>query len=551
MNAPMTLPPPTWTTGSTVVFKTGTWRSALPLHREAPSPCREACPVGGEVAEWIGLARRGDLRGAFRVLTRHNPFPAVAGRVCHHPCESACNRSAHDEAVSICRLERHVGDHALAERWPLEAEREERSGHVAVVGGGPAGLSAAYQLRRRGWRVTLFEAGRRLGGLMASGIPSYRLSRAVLDGEIERIVALGVELRLNSPVATPEAFDALRAGHDAVFVATGAARPKRLPAIGATTPGVVDGATLLAAANGGAPLPAGERVVVVGGGSAAFDAARSLRRAGRAVTMLTLESRAQLPAQPDEVDEAIEEGVAIVDGAMLRAVHRNNGAGLRIDACRVNFTPGRERGRFEVQPLPGSDFAVDADTVVVSIGQDPELSPFAGAVEATGGLLAADEGQATPTAGVWAGGDVSSLARYVTQAVGMGERAALDIHRWLLGEPRPAALPAPVPYAAIAHWYHPQAARAASPRRGAADRLADGGEVQLGLGAAEAVAEAARCFSCGHCIACDQCVTVCPDLAVRRAAGGGYEVLADWCKGCGLCVHECPTGAMAMQEERR
>ncbi|MFP5397965.1 MAG: FAD-dependent oxidoreductase [Gammaproteobacteria bacterium] len=554
MNVPLPTAavPPTWTTGSTEVFKTGTWRAALPRHIRAPSPCHQACPVNGDIAEWIGLARTRQWRAAWDVLTRHNPFPAIAGRICHHPCESACNRAGHDEALSICKLERFVGDTAITEGWAFAPPAVERDGHVAVVGGGPAGLSAAFQLRRRGWRVTLYEAGAELGGLMRHGIPSYRLARDVLDAEIARIVALGVELRCHTVLAGPDDLQRLRETHDAVFVATGAARPKRLPQLDYRRPWVVDGAGYLAAANAGTPPALGRRVVVVGGGSAAIDAARSARRAGHAVTLLALESRSQMPAQREEVDEALDEGIALVDAAMLDAATWSDGA-LRLDCVRVRFEPGAERGRFSVSRVDGSGFAIAADAVITSIGADPDLKVFGDALPAQGALLAADaRTQATAQAGVWAGGDVASMARFVTEAVGMGKRAALAIHRQLLGEAAPEVdAEAVVPLAAIATWYHAPAPRAAARTLPAAARLAAGAEVQLGLEIEQALAEGERCFSCGTCIECDNCVVVCPDLAVRRADGGGYEVLGDYCKGCGLCVRECPTGSMKMLEETR
>ncbi|RPH66838.1 MAG: FAD-dependent oxidoreductase, partial [Burkholderiales bacterium] len=237
------LPPTTWTTGTTEVFKTGTWRASLPRHIAAPSPCHAACPVDGDIAQWIGRARERDFRGAWEILTRNNPFPAVAGRVCHHPCESACNRAAFDEPLAICRLERHVGDLALAEGWSYPRPERERGERVAVVGGGPSGLSAAYHLRRRGYAVTIFEARPTPGGLMRDGIPAYRLPREVLDGEIERIVDLGVELRCGEPVDTAEDFERIRDDFDAVYLAIGARRHKRLPQLDYTRPWVVDGAS--------------------------------------------------------------------------------------------------------------------------------------------------------------------------------------------------------------------------------------------------------------------------------------------------------------------
>lgn len=546
--------PPTWTTGTTEIFPTGTWRAARPLHVHAPSPCHQACPVGGDIAEWIGLARRRDFRGAWDVLVRHNPFPAVAGRICHHPCESACNRGAYDEAVSICKLERFVGDHAIAQGWRFAAPARERAGHVAVIGAGPAGLSAAYQLRRRGWRVTVYEASAEPGGLMRHGIPSYRLARAVLDAEIGRIVALGVEIRCHARLADPAQFDALRRTHDAVFVATGAAAPRRLPELDYGLPGVMDGAAYLAAWQAGAAPALGRDVVVIGGGSAAIDAARSARRAGHAVTVLALESRAQLPAQPDEVHEALDEGVVLLDGVMVESV-RADGRGLVLACMRVDFTPGAARGEFRVQRLQGTGFSLRADAVLASIGQDPDLGPFDNRLPRDGLLLAADPAtRATGAHGVWAGGDVASVARYVTEAVGMGKRAAVAIDRQLASGAATAAggaaEGAPVPASSIATWYHEPAARERAPLVPVAQRLRDGGEVQRGLELPQALAEGARCFSCGTCVECDTCIVVCPDLAVRRT-GGRYEVLTDYCKGCGLCVRECPAGAMTMIEERR
>ncbi|HET9822323.1 MAG TPA: NAD(P)-binding protein [Burkholderiaceae bacterium] len=543
--------PTTWTTGSTEVFRTGTWRAALPLHVHAPSPCHQACPLGGEIAEWIGHARARDFRAAWDVLTRHNPFPAIAGRICHHPCEAACNRGAHDEALSICRLERFVGDMGIAQGWRFAPPPAPRDGHVAVIGAGPAGLSAAFQLRRRGWRVTVFEASAEPGGLMRHGIPSYRLARDVLDAEIARLVDLGVRIRCSEPLGDAAQFERLRATHDAVFVATGAARVKRLPALDYALPGVMDGAAYLAACNAGTPPALGRDVVVIGGGSAALDAARSARRQGHTVAVLALESRAQLPAQREEVDEALEEGIALMDGAMLVALH-SGARGLVLQCRRVNFMPGAVRGEFRIEPIEGSDFALHADAVLSSIGQDPELAPFGSALQAQGSLLGADaRSQATATAGVWAGGDVASAERFVTAAIGMGRRAALAIHRHLAGEPAgDAEEGAPVALSSIATWYHEDAARVRVANVPVDRRLREGTEVQLGLDIEQALAEGARCFSCGTCITCDNCVAVCPDLAVRRV-GDGYEVLVDYCKGCGLCVRECPTGSMTMLEERR
>ena len=546
MNAPV---PAIWTTGSTEVFRTGSWRAALPQHIRAPSPCHAACPVNGDIAEWIGLARARDFRGAWEVLTRHNPFPAIAGRICHHPCEAACNRAGFDESLAICKLERFVGDRALAEGWSFAQPVEERRERVAVVGGGPSGLSAAYRLRQRGYRVTLFESQPELGGLMRYGIPPYRLARSVLDGEIARIVALGVEVRCGEPLAGAADFERLRAEFDAVFLATGARRQKRLPQLDYAQPWVMDGAEYLARTSMGEKPALGRRVVVIGGGSAALDVARSARRAGHEVTLVALESAAQMPAQREEVNEALEEGIVLVAGAMLTAVSQGE-RGLRLELVRVRFEPGETRGQFKVTPRPDSEFALIADAIVPSIGQDPDLAPL-GALAAEGNLLKVDARQATSAERVYAGGDLSSMARFVTEAVGMGKRAAAEIDRALRGGDEAAAEAEPlVKLGAIATAYYPKQARAAEQRLDAGERLRSDAEVQLGLELERALAESERCFSCGTCVFCDNCVNYCPDLAVKRA-GDGYVVLADYCKGCGLCVKECPTGSMKMVEEAR
>jgi NADPH-dependent glutamate synthase beta subunit-like oxidoreductase/ferredoxin len=549
----MPLPPTIWTTGTTEVIKTGTWRAFLPHYIKPPSPCHQACPVNGDIAEWIGLAGARDFRGAWEVLTRHNPFPAVAGRICHHPCETACNRGDYDESLAICKLERAVGDMALEHGWRFDAPAEERPQHVAIVGGGPSGLSAAFQLRRRGWRVTLYESQPELGGLMRYGIPSYRLSRTVLDGEIARIVALGVEVRCGHKLAGAAEFEQLRSAHDAVYLAIGAGRPKRLPQLPESAPWLMNGADYLAQSTAGTPPALGRRLLVVGGGSAALDAARSARRAGHEVTILALEQAQQMPAQREEVAEALEEGIALVDGAMLKAVTPRNGEGLALTCVRVQLEFGATRGQFKILPVADSEFTLAADAIVSSIGQDPELEALSALLPLDGNLLAVDTRQSTATEGVWAGGDVASMARFVTEAIGMGKRAALDIDRRLRATESGAGVQQDpvVGLGNIATFYHPRQARAAETRLPAAQRLASGIEVQLGLELEQALAEAGRCFSCGTCTECDNCFYYCPDLAIKRVEGGGYAVLADYCKGCGICVKECPTGSMIMREELR
>jgi NADPH-dependent glutamate synthase beta subunit-like oxidoreductase len=323
----------------------------------------------------------------------------------------------------------------------------------------------------------------------------------------------------------------------------------------------MDGADYLARANTGDLPDLGRRVVVIGGGSAALDAARSARRAGHEVTIVALESEAQMPAQRDEVAEALEEGIALIGGAMLTEAAETGNAGVSLKFVNVHFEPGAARGQFTVTPVAGSEFLLEADAIVASIGQDADLAPLAAALEADGALLKTDQRQATSLERVYAGGDVSSMARFVTEAIGMGQRAAREIDRMLSetaqGAPAVNAndgaefeAESVVKLAAINTFYHPAQSRTAEGKLDAEERFASGAEVQLGFDAEQALAETERCFSCGTCILCDNCVHYCPDLAVKRE-GDGYVVLTDYCKGCGLCVKECPTGSMKMIEEAR
>jgi Pyruvate/2-oxoacid:ferredoxin oxidoreductase delta subunit len=307
--------------------------------------------------------------------------------------------------------------------------------------------------------------------------------------------------------------------------------PKRLAQLDYAAPWVMDGASYLSQANAGRPPALGRRIAVIGGGSAAMDVARSARRAGHEVTVLALESEPQMPAQREEVEAAIAEGIELLCGAMLRSAARE-AAGVKLECTLVDFEDGR------IDPRPGTEFRFAVDAVVTAIGQDPRLAPLRALASDDGALVATDARGATTSEGVYAGGDAASLQRFVTQAIGMGRRAALEIDRWLrAAPPAPVEERPPVPFAAINTWYHARAPRAAGGRAAAHE-----------IG--QALAEAARCFSCGECTLCDNCFNYCPDMAVRRVAGG-YAIAGDYCKGCGLCVRECPTGSIALQEELR
>jgi len=541
-------PSPLWTHSTTEPRLTGTWRSAVPDYRNMPSPCLGACPVDGKIAAWIGQVEAKDYHGAWLTLADNNPFPAIAGRICHHPCETACNRKYLDETVGICSLERFVGDMALAEGWGFDRPQVERPQSVAIIGAGPAGLSAAYQLRRAGYQVTLMDKQEQLGGLLRYGIPAYRLDRAVLDGEIERITDMGVTVDLNAEVGDAVALGKIRAAHNAVYLATGASRSKSLSGLDYAQPWVMDSAAFLAATNGGEACTLGARIVVIGGGSAAMDVARTARRLGRAVTVLSLEPLDLLPAQRVEVEEAAEEGVEFVTGAMMQSV--SSGDGLTINCVQVKFTPGESRGSFSAEPVAGSEFSLAADAIIPSIGQDADLDRWSDLMASDGAVLQAGATWQTGSDGIFTGGDVASMDRFVTEAIGMGKQAAEAIVRYIDSQNAKAATAATpqTPYEQINTAYHPEADRNLPGNAELSVRLDNFQEVQQPLDPAAASAEASRCFSCGTCTYCDNCYFYCPDMAITKLEQG-YEIKTDYCKGCGLCVAECPTGSIQMYEE--
>ncbi len=542
---------PTWTHSTTEGFHTGTWRSALPVHERGRSPCHHACPVGGDIAAWIAHAREGRHFDAWQTLTENNPFPAVTGRVCHHPCEIACNRAGYDEAIAICALERFVGDRALEEDWAFEPVSTTRDTSVAVVGGGPSGLAAAYHLRRRGYRVTVFERQPKLGGLLRYGIPAYRLDKTVLDAEIARILALGISVHTDYAVDSPAEFERLLESHSAVYLATGAAKPKRLPQLDYAEPWVMEGAEYLLRTNLGEGTELGPAVAVIGGGSAALDVARSARRLGHSVQVVSLEPREALPAQTEEILEAAEEGIEFVDSTMLRTARYSAETRVKLECIKIVFTPGDAPGEFSVTPIEGSEFELAADAVITAVGQDPALETFESMLDVQDRLVTVDEGQRTSREQLFAGGDLASAARFVTHAFGMGKRAAAAIDSSLSGAgQQPAIAERKVELGDINTFYSPPAARVVEARIAPDQRSTHFDEVQLPLDTTAALNETERCFSCGFCIFCDNCFYYCPDMAVVRE-DDGYSIRTDYCKGCGLCVKECPTSSVVLHEELR
>ena len=472
-----------------------------------------------------------------------NPFPAVMGRVCYHPCETACNRVNLDEAVGINSVERFLGDEAIRQGWTVSVDRPATGKRVLVVGAGPAGLSAAYHLARAGHTVTIHEAAEQPGGMMRYAIPRYRLPREVLDAEIERIVSLGVRLVTGTEVGDLDALLEEEA-YDAVLLAVGArlARRTYLPAGSASH--VLDALAMLRVTAEGEPPLLGRRVAVYGGGNTALDAARTAKRLGAEEALVVYRrTRERMPAHDQEVREAEEEGIRF---RWLSTIDDVDPEGITIEEMQLDETG---------YPQPtGRTTRLAADSLVLALGQDTDLGLLGrvSEVNADDGVVTIDPlTMATSRIGLFAAGDVAPGERSVTVAVGHGPRAAAGIDAYLSGT-RMSAPPAVdlAPYEALNTWYFEDAPRQHRPRLEQVRRRSTFGEVVRGLDSATALYEARRCLSCGGCISCDNCFAFCPDNAViKLGPEKAYAVDLDYCKGCGLCVEECPTGSMTMEPE--
>jgi NADPH-dependent glutamate synthase beta subunit-like oxidoreductase len=532
--------------GSSRANKTGSWRDQRAVYVDRMPPCNDACPAGENVQAWLYEAEEGDggYERAWRKLVEENPFPAIMGRVCYHPCETACNRAQLDEAVGIHSVERFLGDEGIKQGWKLEAPAEPSGKRVLIVGAGPSGLSAAYHLTRLGHAVTIHEAGSMPGGMMRFGIPKYRLPRDVLEAEVRRILDLGVELELGRPVAN--VLDSMReGGFDAAFLAVGAHIGRRAYVPAGEAERIVDAVSLLEGLEEGERPLLGRRVAVYGGGNTAMDAARTVRRLGATDAVVVYRrTRERMPAHDFEVAEAEEEGVQM---RWLSTVKHFEGGKLLLERMELD-----EDGF----PQPtGETEELEADSLVLALGQEADLRLLEGVpgIEVDDGVVAVGPNMMTGHAGIFAGGDMVPAERTVTVGVGHGKRAARHIDAWLGGTERP---PAPrhelAGFDTLNTWYYSDAPRSEQPRLEAARRTSGFEEVVRGLDESNALFEARRCLSCGNCFSCDNCYGVCPDNAVIKLGAPGelYEIDLDYCKGCGLCVAECPCGAIEMVPEQ-
>jgi 2-oxoacid:acceptor oxidoreductase gamma subunit (pyruvate/2-ketoisovalerate family) len=536
--------------GAPPTLKTGHWATEQPHRQQMVPPCNHICPAGNNVQGFLNALANEKTDEALAILLRTTPFPSVCGRACPAPCMDSCNRIELDGAVNVRQLERYAGDHGQVTVEP-EASREER---VAIVGSGPAGLTAAYHLARFGYRVRIFESGPDVGGLLVTGIPEFRLPEDVVAREIGRVLALGVTVETGRRIDRPALLDLAR-DHDAVLVATGLQehRDLRLGLHGAEA--VTQGIDFLDRVHDGRVRVDGEEVVVIGGGNTAMDAARSALRLGaERVRVVYRRTRDEMPAIAEEIDEALEEGVAIdvlTQPVALRE-DRTDGAKrhYRLTCRRMQLGGPDESGRRAPVEIPGSDFDVACHRVILALGQSPDVSVFPEGTEVREGnqLLGLLE---TP---VFAVGDLATREGTIAAAIGSGRRSAVHIHSVLSGEQvritqhaealrdvdawRDEVISAD---AMKLHLFERQPS-AEGESLSVGERLSTFDEVHMGL---DDAAEARRCLSCGVCNECDLCCTYCPEGILKRV-GHRLEFDYSYCKGCGVCVAECPRNVIFM-----
>ncbi len=528
--------------GSSLVNHTGSWRTLRPEYVHRLPPCNHACPAGEDIQGWLAHAEAGDYEAAWRSLVENNPLPATMGRVCYHPCESACNRAEIDSAVGINSVERFLGDQAIAQGWQFVPPAESTGKKVLVVGAGPSGLSAAYHLARLGHAVTIHEAGPLPGGMMRFGIPKYRLPRDVLDAEVARIQALGVAIEYNVRVANIR--DAMaEGGFDAAFLAVGAHIAKRAYIPAGEAARVLDAVQVLRSMEGEDKPLLGRRVVIYGGGNTAIDVARTAKRLGAEEAIIVYRrTRDRMPAHDFEVEEALEEGVMM---RWLSTIKNIESGAITVEKMRLD-----EKGF----PQPTGELeTLEADSVVLALGQDVDLSLLQDidGLTVEDGVVKVGPNMMTGASGIFAGGDMVPSERTVTVAVGHGKKAARHIDAWLRGETYVSTEKHELAgFDKLNTWYYGDAPKTVRPMLELARRTSTFDEVVSGLDDSNALYEARRCLSCGNCFECDNCYGVCPDNSViKLGPGKGFEFNYDFCKGCGVCAAECPCGAIEMVPE--
>lgn len=554
------VPLTSYSDNSITAIKTGTWKYVQPLYEDKLAACSHLCPAGNDISKAMDLVARGDIAAAARLWRAGNPLASTLGRVCPHPCESECNRRQFGGAIAIHMLERFLGDSSLDESF-LPERAKPTGKRVAVVGAGPAGISAAYNLALAGHEVEVFDDKPKPGGFLRTGIPDYRLPKDILDRELALVESLGVRFTCSMRVGEDITLDGLKESFDAVIVAVGFHRSRPLAVPGEDHPHVHNGVALLERILAGERPALPSPLAVVGGGNTAIDVARSLLRLGVEPVIVYRRSRLEMPAIPGEVDEAEKEGVPFHFLTAPKQVVIEGDRITALECLKMRLGEPDESGRRRPLPVEGSEFRLPVAGVVTAIGESADLELLPEAAR-DGWRVAADERFATPVDTVFAAGDAAFGEGTVTAAVGGGRRVAAVVDRRLSGRELPPAAPSlqklwrrpvdagrPVYVDQLNPAYFTESPRPEISELDPTLRRSSFDEVVEGFTDEQAVHEARRCLVCGTCNECCNCLFFCPDVAIHKRNGAvGFEIDTEHCKGCGICVEECPRSALTLVE---
>jgi len=562
--------------GKSTIFRTGVQRSERPVFASKSAPCRFSCPIGINIAGAFGLASQGDWHGALCIYLEENPLPGVCGRICYHPCEAECNRGKLDEPINIRGLERFLSDHG--EDGVAKRSRPRFKNKVAVVGSGPAGLSNAYQLARLGYPVSLFEARRKLGGMLRYGIPAYRLPRSVLDRDMERVLSLGITVHVGQSLGKNLSWEELES-FDAVFLSFGLQGGRSIPALEQAGGAIVSGIDFLRNPGKWSFGGTSEATLIVGGGNVAMDVARTLLRLrrgnGEHIVLISPESRESMPALSEEVREAEEEGLTIINGL---APFRARGAGgkfLSVDFMKAKVVKDPS-GSLRIARVGTGIRSYRTQRVIVAIGQAMEPLHLPLGIKNSDGVIGVDSFCRTDHPKFFAGGDASGGKAFVADAIASGKMAALSMACFLQGRPveeefsrlrigagrgfsfqyflDPALhrvdLSRAVSFEQVNPLFFRKAARVESEKANALLRGRKFLEVSSGINPSAVDRELMRCFKCGTCTECNNCMDFCPDVSISKGSPlKGYSFDQDHCKGCGICAVACPRSVIDMVRE--
>ncbi len=573
--------------GTMLYNKTGSWRFIKPVYEDKTPACQNACPAGNDIEGWIKLLSKKEFEKAYWHLKREEPFPAILGRVCFRFCEGACNRAGLDDCIRIQELERFIGDRISA-ATPHPELPELNGKRLAVVGSGPSGMSMAYFSRLLGYKVTIFDKEALPGGILRLGIPGYRLPRQIVAAEFEGLSRMGIELRPQTEIGKDIPFATLSETFDYVYLATGAHRSIPLDLTeNISCCRIISALTLLKQVARGETVALGKRVVVIGGGNTAIDAARTAIRMGCQATVIYRRSLTEMPAHPEEVRQAEDEGVNFRFLAAPEDIALNADETIeKLVCCEMELGPADESGRCRPIRKEGATFDIPADTILMAFGEKPDFDYLGGRIPATGAFIATGEDLSVSADSlrkgvkVFAGGDMIDIPHTVVHAVAAGKRAAIAmdcdrrgvlfsdvLEQIRIGSGDALSFSSYMKWAPvnsvnrndrkvvdstkIVYDYFMTSPGCEKTIQTAEIRKNSFEPYHQTLSEAAAIQESERCMHCGRCTECDNCLIFCPDVSIldQTRESFGYAIDYDYCKGCGICFTECPRHAITMVSE--